>query len=77
MEDRLYPPLMLLHYYFCILFAVNMLNSLTPTVAYVEWNGVDMLNAEFGMADVSTPLPQTPPSGLTEGPSTAVNPTHR
>lgn len=54
-----------------------MLNSLTPTVAYVEWNGVDMLNAEFGMADVSTPLPQTPPSGLTEGPSTAVNPTHR
>ncbi|KAL6337103.1 hypothetical protein AAG906_036417 [Vitis piasezkii] len=53
------------------------ITDMWKTDSYVEWNGVDMLNAEFGMADVSTPLPQTPPSGLTEGPSTAVNPTHR
>ena len=77
MEDRLYPPIMLLLYYFCLPFAANMRNSLTSTVAGAEWNAVDMLNAEFGMADVSTPLPQTPPSGITEGPSTAVNSTHR
>ncbi|RVW20823.1 Transcription factor E2FA [Vitis vinifera] len=43
------------------------ITDMWKTDSYVEWNGVDMLNAEFGMADVSTPLPQTPPSGLTEG----------
>ncbi|XP_017977856.1 PREDICTED: LOW QUALITY PROTEIN: transcription factor E2FA [Theobroma cacao] len=32
----------------------------------VEWSGVDALHADFGMADVSTPSPQTPPSRMTE-----------
>ncbi|XVE96321.1 hypothetical protein REPUB_Repub02eG0211400 [Reevesia pubescens] len=32
----------------------------------VEWNGVDLLRADFGMADVSNPRPQTPPSRTTE-----------
>lgn len=77
MEDRLYPPSMLPNFYFCLLFSVNVLNSLILNVACVEWDGVDMLNSEFGIADVSAPLPQTPPSGLNEEPSTAVNSTHR
>ncbi|XP_041024261.1 transcription factor E2FA [Juglans microcarpa x Juglans regia] len=43
----------------------------------VEWNGMDILHADFGIADVSTPIPQTPISGMTEVPSTAVNSTQR
>ncbi|XP_062003066.1 transcription factor E2FA isoform X2 [Rosa rugosa] len=39
----------------------------------IEWNGEDMLNADFGLPDVSTPRPQTPPSGIVEVPSHAVN----
>lgn len=51
-----------------------MLNSFTMTfIAAIEWNGEDMLNGDFGLPDVSTPRPQTPPSGIVEVPSHAVN----
>uniref|UniRef100_A0A5B7BK93 Putative transcription factor E2FA isoform X2 n=1 Tax=Davidia involucrata TaxID=16924 RepID=A0A5B7BK93_DAVIN len=43
----------------------------------IEWNAVDMLHEEFGIADVGTPRPQTPPSGVADMPSAAVNSTHR
>ncbi|XP_062003065.1 transcription factor E2FA isoform X1 [Rosa rugosa] len=43
------------------------------TDSAIEWNGEDMLNADFGLPDVSTPRPQTPPSGIVEVPSHAVN----
>ncbi|KAF3442722.1 hypothetical protein FNV43_RR16639 [Rhamnella rubrinervis] len=39
----------------------------------VDWNGADMLHADFGLADVSTPRPQTPPSGMAEVPTTSVD----
>ncbi|KAH9674410.1 transcription factor E2FA [Citrus sinensis] len=42
-----------------------------------EWDGVNMLHAEFGMSDACTPTPQTPPSRITEVPSTDFNPIHR
>ncbi|KAK3025884.1 hypothetical protein RJ639_041681 [Escallonia herrerae] len=38
----------------------------------VGWDGVDILTEEFGMADVGTPRPQMPPSGVTDEPSAAV-----
>ncbi|XP_022766988.1 transcription factor E2FA-like isoform X2 [Durio zibethinus] len=41
----------------------------------VEWSGVDMLHTDFGMADVRTPRPQTPPSRMTEVPSSDFNST--
>ncbi|XP_038990660.1 transcription factor E2FA-like [Hibiscus syriacus] len=31
---------------------------------FVEWSGVDMFEANFGMADISTPRPQSSPSNL-------------
>ncbi|XVF07568.1 hypothetical protein REPUB_Repub06bG0150600 [Reevesia pubescens] len=43
----------------------------------VEWSGVDILHSDFGMADVSTPRPQTPPSRMTEVPSSDFNSNHR
>ncbi|KAK9290630.1 hypothetical protein L1049_008802 [Liquidambar formosana] len=53
------------------------ITDMWKTESGVEWNGVDMLHADFGMADVSTPRPQTPPSGVTEVPPAAVNSTQR
>lgn len=50
-----------------------MLNSSTPIMAGVEWTGMDMLDADFVIADDSTPIPQTPLSGISEVPSSAVN----
>ncbi|KAF8403353.1 hypothetical protein HHK36_011455 [Tetracentron sinense] len=38
------------------------------TESGVEWDGADTLHAEFAMADVDTPRPQTPPSGINEVP---------
>ncbi|XP_022756017.1 transcription factor E2FB-like [Durio zibethinus] len=35
----------------------------------VEWNDFDTLHEDYGMAAVSTPCPQTPPSNATEVPS--------
>ncbi|XP_057981917.1 transcription factor E2FA [Malania oleifera] len=49
------------------------MESGAPIIEGVEWNGMDMLHTEFGMVDVSTPRPQTPPSGIAEVPSAAVN----
>ncbi|KAK8651268.1 hypothetical protein V6N13_140876 [Hibiscus sabdariffa] len=43
----------------------------------VEWSGVDMLDANFGMVDISTPRPQSSPSRMVEVPSSAFNSTHR
>ncbi|CAN6719584.1 unnamed protein product [Malus baccata var. baccata] len=39
----------------------------------VGWNGTDILHADFGVTDVSTSRPQTPPSRVVEVPSHAVN----
>lgn len=59
---------------FVLLFVCNQLYSFTTTIiAAIEWNGEDMLNADFGLPDVSTPRPQTPPSGIVEMPSHAAN----
>jgi transcription factor E2F3 len=54
-----------------------MLNSFTPTIAPAEWTGIDMLHADFGVADLVTPIQQTPLSGITEVPSAAANSTQR
>ncbi|KAM2976652.1 hypothetical protein FF2_013698 [Malus domestica] len=43
----------------------------------VGWNGTDILHADFGVTDVSTSRPQTPPSRVVEVPSHAVNFTQR
>ena len=42
---------------------------MTLTIAEVEWNEFDTLHEDYGMAAVSTPHPQTPPSNATEVPS--------
>ncbi|KAL6988521.1 E2F transcription factor 3 [Sarracenia purpurea var. burkii] len=49
------------------------ITDMWKTDSGVEWDGVDMLREEFGMADIGTPRPQTPPSGVTDVPSAAVN----
>ncbi|KAG8479823.1 hypothetical protein CXB51_029318 [Gossypium anomalum] len=41
----------------------------------VEWSGVDLLHSDFGMAEVGTPRPETPPSRMTEVPSSDVKST--
>ncbi|XWS52805.1 hypothetical protein CRYUN_Cryun11dG0103600 [Craigia yunnanensis] len=45
------------------------ITDLWPTEPGVEWNEFDTLNEDYGMAAVSTPCPQTPPSNATEVPS--------
>ncbi|XVE75884.1 hypothetical protein DITRI_Ditri12bG0127700 [Diplodiscus trichospermus] len=47
------------------------------TESGVEWSGVDMLHGDFGMDEISTSRPQTPPSRMTEVPSSDFNSTHR
>ncbi|KAK2965768.1 hypothetical protein RJ640_014111 [Escallonia rubra] len=59
-------------YFHLLSLRVWMLYSLTLTTAAVGWDGVDLLTEEFGMADVGTPGPQMPPSGVTDEPSAAV-----
>ncbi|XP_015898821.1 transcription factor E2FA isoform X1 [Ziziphus jujuba] len=39
----------------------------------VDWNGADILHADFGMTDVSTPRSQDPPSGIAEAPTSNVH----
>ncbi|XWS56051.1 hypothetical protein CRYUN_Cryun09bG0053500 [Craigia yunnanensis] len=53
------------------------LTDIWKTDSGVEWSGVDMIHADFGMADISTPRPQTPPSRMIEVPSSDFNTTHR
>ncbi|KAK6944101.1 E2F/DP family, winged-helix DNA-binding domain [Dillenia turbinata] len=43
----------------------------------VDWNGEELLHTDFGMAGVSTPRPQTPPSVVTEVPSATINSVQR
>lgn len=43
----------------------------------VEWTGMDMLHPDFGVADISAPIQQTPLSGITEVSSMAANSTQR
>ncbi|KAJ7971643.1 Transcription factor [Quillaja saponaria] len=43
----------------------------------IDWNGVDMLHPDFGIADVSIPRPQTPSSGVAELTSASINSTQR
>ncbi|KAF7149196.1 hypothetical protein RHSIM_Rhsim03G0066900 [Rhododendron simsii] len=45
----------------------------TDSTAVVEWDGVDILREEFGMAEIGTPRPQTPPFGSTDVPSAVVS----
>ncbi|PSS15878.1 Transcription factor E2FA like [Actinidia chinensis var. chinensis] len=45
----------------------------TDSTAGVEWDGVDVLREEFGMADIDTPQPQPPPSCAVNVPSAAAN----
>lgn len=47
--------------------------SLTSATAVVEWDGVDILREEFGMAEIGTPRPQTPPCESTDVPSAVVS----
>ncbi|KAE8679409.1 Transcription factor E2FA [Hibiscus syriacus] len=42
-----------------------------------EWSGVDMLDANFGMVDISIPRPQSSPSTMVEVPSSAFNSNHK
>lgn len=53
------------------------ITDMWKTDSGAEWDGVNMLHAEFGMSDVCTPTPQTPPSRITEVPSADFNPIHR
>lgn len=55
----------------------TIVESLIPTLAGVEWGGVNMLHSEFGMSDVYTPRAQTPPSRISEVPSSDINSTRR
>lgn len=55
----------------------TIVESLIPTLAGVEWGGVNMLHADFGISDVCTPRAQTPPSRISEDPSSDVNNTIR
>ncbi|KAE9465628.1 hypothetical protein C3L33_02460, partial [Rhododendron williamsianum] len=45
----------------------------TDSTAVVEWDGVDILREEFGMAEIGTPRPQTPPCESTDVPSAVVS----
>lgn len=49
------------------------ITDLWKTDSVVEWDGVDILREEFGMAEIGTPRPQTPPSGSTDVPSAIGN----
>ncbi|CAL5357015.1 unnamed protein product [Camellia sinensis] len=42
------------------------ITDMWKTDAVVEWDGVDILHEEFGMADTGTPRPQTPLSGVAD-----------
>ncbi|KAE8098624.1 hypothetical protein FH972_016670 [Carpinus fangiana] len=42
-----------------------------------EWTGMDVLHANFAVADISTPIQQTSLSGITEVPSTIANSSQR
>lgn len=39
----------------------------------VDWDGANMLHADFGITEASSPRPQTPPSGLADIPNTTVD----
>ncbi|KAK3006244.1 hypothetical protein RJ639_016471 [Escallonia herrerae] len=73
-SDCILPKLVKLGFFYFRLLPLRvwMLYSLTSTTAAVGWDGVDILTEEFGMADVGTPWPQMPPSGVTDEPSAAV-----
>ncbi|XP_022866679.1 transcription factor E2FA-like isoform X1 [Olea europaea var. sylvestris] len=45
------------------------ITDMWKTDSVVGWNGVDMLDDEFGMASIVTPRPQTPPSGVADVPT--------
>ncbi|XP_058205514.1 transcription factor E2FA isoform X2 [Rhododendron vialii] len=49
------------------------ITDLWKTDSVVEWDGVDILREEFGMAEIGTPRPQTPPCGSTDVPSAVVS----
>lgn len=45
-----------------------VLHSMTLNIAGVEWNEFGTFHEDYGMADISSPRPQTP-SNATEVPS--------
>ncbi|XP_044481136.1 transcription factor E2FA-like isoform X1 [Mangifera indica] len=53
------------------------ITDMWKTDSGVEWGGVNMLHSEFGMSDVYTPRAQTPPSRISEVPSSDINSTRR
>ncbi|XP_059463439.1 transcription factor E2FA isoform X2 [Corylus avellana] len=53
------------------------ITDMWKTDAPAEWTGMDMLHADFGVADISTPIQQTSLSGITEVPSTIANSSQR
>ncbi|XP_057505879.1 transcription factor E2FA [Actinidia eriantha] len=53
------------------------ITDMWKTDSGVEWDGVDVLREEFGMADIDTPRPQPPPSCAVNVPSVAANPKQR
>lgn len=58
---------------FLVSIHIMKLISLTTTTAGVDWDGANMLHADFGITDASSPRPQTPPSGLADIPNTPVD----
>ena len=57
----------------CIYIILNAQFLDFKATAGVEWDGVDVLREEFGMADIGTPRPQTPPSCGVDVPPAAAN----
>ncbi|XP_039024916.1 transcription factor E2FA-like [Hibiscus syriacus] len=51
------------------------ITDMWKTDSGIEWSGVDMLHPDFVMAAVGTPRPETPPSRMTEVPSSDFNST--
>ncbi|KAK8531902.1 hypothetical protein V6N12_053360 [Hibiscus sabdariffa] len=62
--------------FFCNPIYIDRHDILTPRTAGVEWSGVHMLDANFGVADTSTPKPQFSSSRMVQVPSSAFNSTH-
>lgn len=63
-----------LYYLFFLLFCWNIVSAefLNPVdqKAGVDWDPAEMLHPDFGIPDICTPRPQTPPSKIADVPNT-------
>ncbi|XP_062112558.1 transcription factor E2FA isoform X1 [Humulus lupulus] len=59
--------------YWLISDAEVSITDMWRTDSVVDWDGPNILHSDFVMPDVSTPRPQTPPSGITDVPNTSVD----